>query len=319
MPGSSEPRILVLGAGSAGTRHARNLAALGARVTLEDADPAGPAGVGDHDGVVVASPTVFHRDQAMVALAAGAAVLVEKPLAVGEDGLDELVAAAGDRLTVGYNLRLHPPVEAVRSAVTDGVTGAVRSVHLWFGSLLSDWRPGVDYRTTYSAQAALGGGILLDASHEIDLLVWLFGAEWAVESALMEHRSDLEIDVEDTVEATLRSPAGVEATLDLDCVSPSYRRGIEVVGDEATVRLDWATGTVETVTPEGSTLAPATDSVDESYRREAAAFLSLVDGSGAPVVTAAEGAATVRLCERIRERSGWGSRGWGSRSGGAGR
>ena len=104
-------RILVLGAGSIGSRHARELSAAGADVDVADPDPSRSAGVGvgrpvpfdldrldGYDGIVVASPTTFHAEQALAALATGASVLVEKPLTTGSVGLDDLVSAGKGRL-----------------------------------------------------------------------------------------------------------------------------------------------------------------------------------------------------------------------------
>ena len=57
--------------------------------------------------------------------------------------------AAGARLMVGYNLRLHRPVEELVDLVAGRVRiGAAVAARLWFGSWLPDWRPGVDYRTS---------------------------------------------------------------------------------------------------------------------------------------------------------------------------
>lgn len=302
----------MLGAGSAGARHARNLLALGARVALADADPGRAAAVpgadpvpfdldalSGFDGVVVATPTACHRQHALAALATGVPVLVEKPLAASEDGLDDLVAA-GDRLTVGYNLRLHQPVERFRALVGEGRAGTPAHVRAWFGSHLPDWRPGSDYREAYSARSAMGGGILLDASHEVDLLVWLFGPAWSVEGSVVAKRSALEIDVEDVAVAVLRSGGGLPAVVSLDSVSRRYRRGLELVGDRATLRLDWAAGTIETEDPDGVVVEDASVPVEESYRREAQAFLDFVAGRGGPFVTAEEAAVTLRLCLAIR-------------------
>ena len=44
-----------------------------------------------------------------------------------------------------------------------------------YGQYLPAWRPSRDYRETYTAQSAQGGGILLDASHEIDYVRWIGG------------------------------------------------------------------------------------------------------------------------------------------------
>ena len=299
------PDVLVLGAGSAGTRHARNLAALGARVTVVDTDPAagGMTGqLGGHDGIVIATPSALHRDHALAALDAGAkAVLVEKPLATSIDGLDELVDAAGDRFTVGYNLRLHRPVERLRELLEVGAAGTIAHAHAWFGSWLPDWRPGTDHRLAYSARADLGGGVLWDASHELDLLVWLFGPAWSVEGAVLAARSDVTVDVEDVATALLRSGDGIPASVGLDYVSRRYRRGVEIVGDEATLRLDWAAGELTVEGPDGVTVERVDVPVDESYEREASAFLAMVDGSAPPTVPAADAAVTVRLCAAIRD------------------
>ncbi len=183
---AARPEILVLGAGSIGSRHVTNLVGLGARVTCTDPDldrarstdaqaavPFDLDRLAGYDGIVVASPTRLHLEQARAAVAAGAAVLVEKPLAERSDGVDALVAEAGSRLMVGYNLRLHRPIQELVASVESGQIGSPVSVRLWFGSWLPDWRPDVDYRTTYSARADLGGGVLNDAIHELDLAVWL--------------------------------------------------------------------------------------------------------------------------------------------------
>jgi len=309
-------RVLVLGAGSAGTRHANHLRALGAAVTITDPDqgraeasgfptrPFSLDNLGGHHGIVVASPPIFHLEQTRAALATGAHVLVEKPLATTAVELDGLLAQAGDRLMVGYNLRLFEPVEWLVQRVHDGACGTVLAARLWFGSWLPDWRPKVDYRSTYSARAALGGGVLLDAIHELDMLIWLFGsADFEVVGALMGRLGPLEIDVEDTVKAVLlhRSRAGVE--LSLDYLSRRYRRGIEVVGDRSTVRLDWARSVMEMEDAKGVDVVTVSTSVAPSYELQADRFLGFVRGHTTPPVDGVSGAASVVLADRIREAS----------------
>jgi predicted dehydrogenase len=306
-------RVLVLGAGSAGSRHARLLAAAGAAVTIADPDADRAAATGlptvafdiDHlgspDGIVVASPSVAHAEQAHAALATGARVLVEKPLAASSEGLDALVAAAGDRVMVGYNLRLHVPLERVAALVHDGRAGDISSYRLWFGSWLPDWRPDVDYRATYSAQRALGGGVLLDAIHELDVLLWLAGDDrFSVLGAVVDRLGPLEIDVEDTVKALLRHATGAVAEVELDYLSRRYRRGVEVIGDKATIRLDWARQVVEIEDNEALLSEPATIPVLESYQRQADRFLAFIAGEAPAPVDAAEGARSVALADAIR-------------------
>jgi predicted dehydrogenase len=309
--------VLVLGAGSIGSRHARELHAAGAEVDVADPDrarsEAAAAAAGgrsvpfdlDHldgyDGIVVASPTTFHAQQARAALDAGATVLVEKPLVDDLDDLDELVTMGKGRLMVGYNLRLHDPVRRLVDMVHEGRAGRVSAVRLWFGSWLPDWRPSVDYRQTYSARADLGGGILSDAIHELDLLVWLLGSgPYDVLGAFVGRVGPLEIDVEDTVKALLRHHSGAVAEVSLDYLSRRYRRGIEVIGDRATVRLDWARAVLEVEDANGVEVHAADEPVADSYARQAERFLAFVAGKADPPVDGETGAASVRLAQSIR-------------------
>lgn len=319
---SDAPRVLVLGAGSIGSRHARNLVASGAKVAVADVDPAraaalaaeldvaavplDPSGVptvDDIDGVVVATPSIHHADQAAALLARVPRLLVEKPLV-----LDPVQAApflaVPDRVAVAYNLRFHPPVRRLVDRVHTGDVGAVRAVRLWFGSWLPDWRPGTDYRQGYSARRDLGGGVLFDAIHELDLLVWLCGTgPHEVAGAVVDRVGPLEIDVEDTVRAVIRTPAGVVADVALDLLSRRYRRGIEVIGDEATLRLDWARATIERETAAGVEAEPADDPVARSYERQADAFVAWLRGGPSLPVDAVTGLASVSLAAAIRDRA----------------
>jgi predicted dehydrogenase len=306
-------RVLVLGAGSAGARHATLLAGAGAAVSVADPDAARAAVVpgceavafdlgrlDGYDGIVVASPSVFHAEQTAAALATGARVLVEKPLAASPDDAEPLAASGTGRLMVGYNLRLHAPVERAVALVHEGAAGRLSALRLWFGSWLPDWRPQVDYRSSYSARAELGGGILDDASHELDLLLWLLDRRLEVIGAVVERMGPLEIDVEDTVKALLRHEDGVAVELSLDYLSRRYRRGFEAVGDQATVRLDWARAVIEIEDDDGVHAEPADIPVAQSYRREAERFLSFVAGEADAPVDGEAGAAVVRLADQIR-------------------
>jgi predicted dehydrogenase len=310
---SAQPTILVVGAGSIGTRHARNLASLGADVVVHDPDrartaaaeeAAGVRSVTDPDtveadGIVVASPSALHHEHLAWALQRCARVLVEKPLALHTGELDGGVRAALDRVMVGCNLRFHAPYRRVRELASAGEIGDVRGARLWFGSHLPDWRPAIDYRTTYSAQRRLGGGVLRDAIHELDLAMWCFGWPLRAEGAWIGRVGGLEIDVEDTVRAVLAAPATFPVSIELDYLSRRYRRGIEVVGSTATARFDWARAVIEVEDPGGVRTEPVTADVATSYVDEAAAFLRFVGGGTCEGATGTDGVRCVELVEQI--------------------
>jgi predicted dehydrogenase len=148
------------------SRRAHDLTEQPAYTTLADALAAhGP------DYVVVADETARHHEtlSALTALCFRGRVLVEKPLFAAPAALPDHGFAA---LGVGYNLRFHPAVQALRRALDNR---PALTVNASVGQYLPDWRPGTDYRLSYSADAARGGGVLRDLSHELDLLIWQFG------------------------------------------------------------------------------------------------------------------------------------------------
>lgn len=307
-------RVAVLGQGSIGRRHAGLLRELGADVVTFD--PVAPADTADEaaalDGAaaaVVASPSSLHEDQALRCIAGGVPALVEKPLALDAWGA-ERVRRAGERAGVGVavamNLRHHPGVRGVRTALP--AAGRPLRAAAWCGSWLPGWRPGTDYRQSYSAQAALGGGVLLDAIHEIDELTWLLGPVASV-SALLPQVSDLELDVEDVALLQLELASGVPATITLDYLDRRYHRGCRVVGADATVAWDWTAERVVLDTGDGAprvTTAPG--DAAPTYRGELAAFLDGVAGGDPLGATAAEGAHALQVVDAARASAAAGRR-----------
>ena len=106
---------------------------------------------------------------------------------------------------VGYVLRFLPALHAIRQHLTDGLLGQVHTARVEVGQYLPDWRPGSDYRQGVSGQDKLGGGALLELSHEIDYATWLFGWPQSLQCS-RARLSPLEIDVEDSAHVLLEYP-----------------------------------------------------------------------------------------------------------------
>jgi predicted dehydrogenase len=317
-------KVAVIGLGSAGLRHAANLAELGHEPIGFDpapqADPragARPApgferagsladAIHEAEAVIVASPNVEHAGQAIAALEAGRPVLVEKPLAVTLQDAEAIAAAAhsaGVTCAVAMNLRFHPAILRLRKLLEDGELGEPLTAHASFGYDLRRWRPGVDYRQTYSARAELGGGILLDAVHELDYLLWLLGPVADV-TASVDRVSGLEIDVEDLVLATLRFRSGVRGLVDLNYFEPAYRRGCLLCGDAGVARWDWGEGSIRVRRSdrEDDLIDVAAD-VSATYRAELSDFFAALEGGSSPRTPVDQGVEAIRLADAIRRSS----------------
>ena len=255
-------RILVVGAGSIGQRHIRNLRALGAQdITAFDpmserlnrmehdyrVTPCASVESGlerKPDAVLVCTPPHLHIPIARQAIETGAHVFIEKPIAHTLDGLDDLLRAARERqrvIYVGYNLRFHLGLLKAKELLDGGAIGRLLSIRAEVGQYLPDWRPTQDYRAGYNVSAAMGGGIILDASHELDYVRWLGGEVESVYCAA-GHLSDLEMETEDTAAITLRLSNNVIAEVHLDCVQRGYARNCKLIGDKGTLFWDFKTG-----------------------------------------------------------------------------
>jgi predicted dehydrogenase len=295
-------RVGVLGQGSIGQRHARNLRSLGHEVSTYDPKRDSETCseeelVAGADAVVVASPTSEHARQARASLEASVPALVEKPLAVDAADAEALAKLAEEReltLGVAMNLRFHPGVRAVRDALQEA--GRPLRAAVWCGSWLPGWRPGTDYREAYSARRELGGGVLLDCVHELDYLTWLLGPVASV-SALLAHVSDLELDVEDVAVLQLQLRSGTVATVSLDYLDRDYHRGCRIVGSECTIAWDWAAERVRI--GERGLSVPA--DVAPTYVAELEDFLEAVARGAAPAAPAASAAHVLQVVGAARQ------------------
>jgi predicted dehydrogenase len=315
-------RVAVLGLGSAGSRHCRNLVELGAEPIAWDPDdsrevPDGTRRVSSAaeafelaEAAIIASPSSHHAEQAIDAIDAGLPTLVEKPLATTAPDADRVATQAKERAVacgVAMNLRYLPALAALKGLVEVGELGTIMRARLWFGYDLRRWRTSQDYRDSYSAKAELGGGIVLDAIHELDYLCWLLGPAASV-AATTGRVSSLEIDVEDSASAVIELASGAIATVDLDFVSPVYQRGCVLTGTEGIAEWSFTDETINVMATNGGRRIDAAGDVAATYRAEIEDFLRAVGNRSEPSVSAAEGAAAVRLADAIKASAAEGRR-----------
>jgi predicted dehydrogenase len=251
-------KFLIAGLGSIGRRHLRNLVALGEGdillyrthlSTLPD-DELAPFPVETDlsaalayqpDAVIVANPTALHLEIAIPAAQAGCHLLLEKPVAdkLGQDvqTLQSAVDAAGVKTLVGFQFRFHPVLETLKAILDTGRIGRPLSFRAHWGEYLPNWHSWEDYRQSYAARADLGGGVVNTLCHPLDYVRWLFGEVQSL-FACTEKVSDLEIDVEDLAEITLRFKSGVIGSVHLDYFQQPPAHWLEINGTGGRIRWD---------------------------------------------------------------------------------
>lgn len=316
-------RIAILGCGSIGKRHARNLVALGrAELVLYDPDPHARAGVEGLPGAVLAgtleevwrsephvvfvtAPTDLHVPLALEAARRGCDLFVEKPLSSAWDGVEVLCSEVETRgliSMVGCNMRFHPGPARVKELLASGALGRVVAARIHTASYLPDWRPGGDYRKSYSASLSRGGGAILDCIHEIDLALWYFGPG-SLLAAVSAPAETLGLEVEGAAEILLKHDSGVLSSVHVNFVQRDYRRGCEVIGSEGTLYWDFLDGRVRWVTPAGEQAfaQPPSWDLNDMYRDELACFLDCI-GRRAPAPNGVrESLSALRIALEARE------------------
>jgi predicted dehydrogenase len=207
---------------------------------------------------------------------------------------------------VGYNLRFCRPLQVMRQALVEGRIGRPLALRAEAGQYLPEWRPGKDYRQCVSARRDLGGGAVLELSHELDYVRWLVGEVKTV-CAQVGHLSDLELDVEDTAEIILQFCNGAIGSVHLDMVQRPATRTCRIVGTEGTLAWDGMSHRVQLFSAAAdrwSDLHPA-EAIDrnEMYLAELRHFFGCVRGKGKPIVSGNEGRRVLEIALAVKKSS----------------
>jgi predicted dehydrogenase len=314
-------RVLIAGLGAIGRRHLANLQEINPTATPillrrpESTDrplpgcqvvtSLGAALAAAPTAAIVAVPATRHLEVATVLAEHGIHLLVEKPLADRSDGVSHFLETARRRdivVMVGYTFRFYRPLQIVRDSVQSGRIGRVLSVRAEVGQYLPDWRPGSDYREGVSGSKSLGGGALLELSHEIDYVRWIVGEVRHV-SAELATIGGLEIDVEDTAEIIMRFENGAVGSVHLDFLQRPATRTLRVVGTDGSISWSRSTHEVVLTSLAGATevLHPACElPVNQMYLEELRHFFHAIQAHAAPAVTAEDGLGALLVVEAAK-------------------
>ncbi len=313
---------LVVGCGSIGSRHARNLRSLGvgalalcdlhaARALRLGTDVGATTTGADLDGllrrfrpdaVFVCTPPTSHLAIARRALEAGTHVFCEKPLATDLGGVDALATLVAERRRVfmmGMCYRFHPALRRMKVLLDAGTIGRVLGATMWAGQYLPDWHPWADYRREYSAQRALGGGVLLDSIHSFDTLRWVLGEPVEV-TGMLARVSDLEIDTEDVAAAIVRLASGAIVEVHVDYLQRIAQSRFDVIGSEGTLTWDRDGVRWRRAGDQAWTVEDVAVDANAMYLAELDAFADAVV-AGRTSLGVDEGRATLALAVAIRE------------------
>ncbi len=256
---------------------------------------------------VVANPATYHAQVISHLASTGTAFLIEKPIAASladAEVIKQQSLLFSSLVMVGYNLRFSHSLNFFKGLIDQKKFGEVVTVQADVGQDLSTWRPGVDFRNSVSAQKMLGGGVLLELSHEIDYLSWIFGDLQYLHS-ITGTIGHTDLDVEDFAFIHCSNSTGVPISLTMDFFRRGKSRECVVACQDGTLRWDGIAGSVSELSPAGEweIIKSWHDDLTETYAEEMNYFLACVSTGRSPSCNQDVAIKTLKIVEEIKKNS----------------
>lgn len=223
----------------------------------------------------ITNPTSLHLQYALECASRKMNLFIEKPVDQSLSGLEDLLSLVDrHRLTtyVAYPLRFHPVTRELKSILHHQHFLHSRAV---CASYLPSWRPNQDHKKSYSSHQKQGGGVLLDLSHDIDLIAYLYGEILEIEG-FAGRQSTVTVDSEDYADLLITHPLGkTNLHLDYFCIEP--RREIEITTQSSFIKADLIHNTLQINDGKESQLKKFPFEREDMYRDQLSYFFRNIE------------------------------------------
>lgn len=258
------------------------------------------------DLAVVASPATFHAKHTSMMLESSVPTLVEKPLSESVDNalkIIEMAKGSPNMVAVGYCLRFLPSFQRFQKLLQANKVGKIQSVFIEVGQYLPDWRNDKNYKNSVSASKELGGGALLELSHEIDYAFSLFG-KLEHQYGCLQASSELGLEVEDCVDLIATTKEHVPVHVHLDFLQKKPSRFCKIIGSKGVMQLDFINNEITFTDSQLTEKLFSEPNWDKNlmYVNMLQHFLSLDEGGDSPLATIEESMQVVQFIEYVKNR-----------------
>lgn len=322
-------KVLVVGYGSIGKRHVRNLLNIASvkdinvytkikdglddaskqKVTFIDASINDLASVTDQykfDFAIIANETYKHVDTAIILAKRGIHLFIEKPFTHNYEKLamlEEIVHKKGIKVFIAYNLRYLPAIVYIKKELLQEVLGDLYFAQIEVGQYLPTWRSTVNYTDCYSSKSESGGGVALDLSHEVDYMRFLFGepASWKTMKA---KASNLDINCEDVFEGIYKYKQGFVCHIHMDYLQLKAKRQIRIVGSQGQIICNLIDKWIDVETTDHKTRLKDDYlfATEDTYKTELKRFIEAVKKDKAVDISIDDGIKALELLEDSYDR-----------------
>lgn len=186
--------------------------------------------------IFITNPTAIHIETAIKCAKLGSHLFIEKPIGTNTEHLNTLLSLISRKKIsayLGYNMRFHPVIQHLKKNLRDQQPLHVRSVCT---SYYPNWRKGRKHLKVYSANSKMGGGVILDLSHELDYLNYLFGDIKRI-TGQFSRRSNVTVDAEDYVDYIIQTST-VPINIHINFFSQMLQRYLQIDFQDRTFIAD---------------------------------------------------------------------------------
>ncbi|MDA7735341.1 Gfo/Idh/MocA family oxidoreductase [Gammaproteobacteria bacterium] len=255
---------------------------------------------------VIASPAPFHAESAIKLIENGIPILIEKPVTTNIIDAHKIQAAQDKYKTsvgIGYCLRFLPSALVMKERIDSGIIGKPYYCNIEIGQFLPDWRPDINHLKSVSAQPELGGGVLLELSHELDYAAWFLG-DLKLEHAVLSSSEELGLKVEDTADIMCTTSKNVVANIHLDFLQKNVNRKCRIVGTEGALEWDLIQNEVRHISNDNNVSLYCEPKWDKNkmYINMMIDFLKDTGPLQSNVASLTDATKTVTLIENIKSR-----------------
>ncbi|MDG5490142.1 Gfo/Idh/MocA family protein [Psychroserpens sp. SPM9] len=247
------------------------------------------------DFAIISNPTHLHFEFIERLALKHIPLFIEKPAVHTLDNSETLTQIIKDNNLITYvacNLRFHPCLSFLWDTLQREQL-RINEVNVYCGSYLPEWRANKDYKSIYSANADMGGGVHLDLFHEIDYTTWLFGFP-NKSSSVLRSTSSIDINAYDYANYILEYDT-FTANIVLNYYRRKAKREIELVLDMETITVDLINNTV--VSDLGKTLFEAKDySIQRTYESQLKYFTDVLKQNIQPMNSFNESIKNLKIC-----------------------
>ncbi|MTC92144.1 gfo/Idh/MocA family oxidoreductase [Providencia stuartii] len=316
--------VAVIGLGNIANRHRRNLKLLFPNITISAMSASGRTPsepISDCDYittsldelisshvqlVIIASPAPYHSKHAIPLIKAKIPILIEKPVTStlkDAEILEQISKQYNTPIAIGYCLRYLSSAQEMKKLIDSDIIGTLYYANIEIGQYLPDWRPNKNYHDCVSANSELGGGALLELSHEIDYTQWLLGS-LNLKYAILQRSDELGLDVEDNVNILATAMRGTIVNIHLDFLQRKAYRQCRFVGSKGTLEWNLINNEIRLISNNSTNILYSVPEWDKNqmYLDMIIDFINKINNKKNQSITLSEAIETLTLIEQIKSK-----------------